>query len=232
MEGFTYVDLFATKGIEYIFVISILVVFYFFWKLLNTPSKTVIETAEGIIPAISNWFNLPDGIHYHQGHSWAVSEGGNLVKVGINDFAQKLLGKIENIKVPKVGSKVTQGEKAWNLKIDSKSIEMLSPVNGKVLAINEELINSPEKLNKDPYGESWLIKVQVPKVKANFKNLLSGKLAQKWIEEVQENLLSRMNYNLGTVYLDGGVPVDGIAKNMDTENWDKLAKDFFLISED
>ncbi len=232
MEGFTYVDLFATKGIEYILVLSALLVFAFFWRFLGTSTKTVIETVQDVIPVISEWFHLPKEIHYHQGHSWAVPESGNLVKVGIDDFAQKLVGQIKDINIPKVGSKVTQGEKAWRLKVDSKSIDMLSPVDGKVYAINEEIINSPENLSKNPYGEAWLMKIQVPKISANFKNLLSGNLAQKWMEQVREKLLTHMDYNLGEVYQDGGVPVNGIAKNIDPENWDKLAQEFFLISEE
>jgi hypothetical protein len=74
------------------------------------------------------------------------------------------------------------------------------------------------------------MKVQAPKISSNLKNLLSGKLAKKWMEGVRENLLARMNYNLGTVYQDGGVPVNGIARNLDRERWDEIVKEFFLIS--
>jgi len=184
---------------------------------------------ESIVPAVGKWFRLPaEGIYFHQGHAWAKMENEDVVNVGIDDFAQKLVGKIDSIEVPKVGSAVTQGEKGWTLKVDSKSIDMLSPVDGKVLAINRKLVESPESINEDPYGDAWLMKVQVPKVSANLKNLLSGKVAGRWMEEVREDLLSRMNYNLGTVYQDGGVPVNGIARNLDQEKWDEVAKDFFL----
>jgi len=230
MGGFTYVDIFATKGIEYLLVIGFLLVFIPFWRVLSRPAKAVFKAAERIIPAITEWFRLPEGIYYHQGHAWALPEDSNVVKVGMDDFAQKLVGKIDTINMPTVGSTVTQGDKAWTLKVDSKSIDMLSPVDGEIMAINEELLNSPETISKDPYGESWLMKVKVPKVSANLKNLLSGKLAKRWMDEVRENLFSRMNYNLGAVYQDGGLPVDGMAKNLDREKWDEVVKEFFLIS--
>jgi Glycine cleavage system H protein (lipoate-binding) len=231
MEGFTYVDIFATKGIEYILVISGLLFFTFFWRFLSRPAVAVYREVENVVTAIRDWFHLPEeGIYFHQGHSWAAPEGDNLVRVGIDDFAQKMVGKIDAIKFPKVGSQVTQGEKAWSLLVGSKSIDMLSPVDGKILEINEGLLNSPESISKDPYGQSWLMKVQAPKISANLKNLLSGKLAKKWMEGVRENLLARMNYNLGAVYQDGGVPVDGIARNLDPERWDEIVKEFFLIS--
>jgi glycine cleavage system H protein len=231
MEGFTYVDIFATKGIEYLLVISVLLLFIPFWRMVSRPAGAIYGVVEGIIPAISEWFNLPEEkIYYHQGHSWAMPESGDMVTVGMDDFAQKLVGKIDAIKLPQVGSQVAQGEKAWSLLVGSKSIDMLSPVDGKIMDINEKLLNSPESISKDPYGQSWLMKVQAPKISANLKNLLSGGLARKWMEGVRENLFARMNYNLGAVSQDGGVPVDGIARNLDRERWDEIVKEFFLIS--
>ncbi len=231
MEGFTYVDIFATKGIEYLLVISGLLFFTFFLRLLKRPAVAVYREAEHLVSAISDWFRIPsEGVYFHQGHSWASPEGGEVVRVGMDDFAQKMLGKIDAIKFPKVGSQVTQGEKGWSLLVGSKSIDMLSPVDGKIVDINENLLSSPENVSRDPYGQSWLMKVETPKISSNLKNLLSGELAGKWMEGVRENLLARMNYNLGEVYQDGGVPVDGIARNMDREKWDEIVREFFLIS--
>ena len=118
-------------------------------------------------------------VYYHQGHSWAMPEGDNMVKVGIDDFAQKLVGKIDALKLPEVGSQVTQGETGWSLLVGSKSIDMLSPVDGKIVDINEDLLSSPESIGKDPYSQSWLLRVQAPKISANLKNLLSGTTCQK-----------------------------------------------------
>jgi len=230
MESFTYVDIFATKGIEYLLVISALLLFIPFWRMVSRPAAAIYEAAEGIIPAISGWFHLPEEkIYYHQGHSWAMPEGDGLVKVGIDDFAQKLVGRIDAIQFPRVGSQVTQGEKGWSLLTGEKSIDMLSPVDGKVVAINENLLSSPGSISKDPYGQAWLMEVQAPKISANLKNLLSGGLARKWMEGVQENLLTRMDYNLGAVSQDGGVPVDGIARSLDQERWDEIVREYFLV---
>jgi glycine cleavage system H lipoate-binding protein len=230
MEGFSYVDIFATKHIEYLLVIGFLILFIPFWRFLNRPARTAFALGERVISSLSEWFHLPEEFYYHLGHTWAIPEGKNLVKVGMDDFAQKLVGKIEEIKLPTPGSTISQGDKGWMLKIDSKLIDMLSPVDGKVIAINEEVVNSPDKINKDPYN-NWLIKVETPKFSINKRNLLRGALAKKWMEEVRENLLSRMDYNLGLVYQDGGLIVDGMAKSLDREKWDEIVKDFFMVSE-
>jgi glycine cleavage system H protein len=227
MEGFTYVDIFATKGIEYLLVIGFLALFILFWRLLASPAKAVFRATEKFVPAVNEWFSLPEEIYYHLGHAWAVHERKNLVKVGMDDFAQKLVGKIKAVQVPSIGSTVNQGEKAWTLEVDSKKIDMLSPVDGKVVEINEKIVDSPENINKYPYV-NWLMKVESPRFSVNKKQLLSGALAKKWMEEVKENLLSKMNYNLGLVYQDGGVIIDGMAKNLDRDKWDDIARDFFL----
>jgi glycine cleavage system H protein len=230
MEGFSYVDIFATKHLEYLLVIGFLLLFIFFWRFLSRPAKRVFEAAEKFIPVVNEWFRLPEEIYYHLGHSWAAPEGKNLVKVGVDDFAQKLVGKINAIQVPGIGSTINQGDKGWTLEVDSKSIDMLSPVDGKVVAINEKIVNSPENVNKYPYV-SWLMKVESPRFSVNKKQLVSGTLAKKWMEEVRENLLSKMSYNAGLVYQDGGLLVDGMAKSLDKDKWDEIARDFFLLSE-
>jgi glycine cleavage system H protein len=229
MEGFTYVNIFATKGVEYLLVISVLLLFIPFWRMVSRPATAISEATDRIVPTLSEWFHLPEEkLYFHQGHSWAMPESGNVVRVGMDDFAQKLVGKIDAVQFPQVGSRVTQGEKGWSLLAGSKSIEMLSPVDGKIIEINERLLSSPESIGQDPYGQSWLMKVQAPKISSNLKNLLSGGLAKKWMEGVKESLLARMNYNLGAVSQDGGVLVDGIARNIDQERWDEIAKEFLL----
>jgi len=92
MEGFSYVDIFATKGIEYLLVIGFLGLLVFFWRFLVTPSKSALEFEfESAVPDVTEWFKIMDGLFYHKGHSWAMPEGDNIVKIGMDDFAQKLI---------------------------------------------------------------------------------------------------------------------------------------------
>lgn len=227
MEGFSYVDIFATKGMEYLLVIGFLLLFVLFWRFLARPARAVFQATKKLVPIVNEWFSLPEEIYYHMGHTWAAPVRKNLVKVGLDDFAQKLVGKINAVQVPGIGSTIHQGDTGWTLEVDSKVIDMLSPVDGKVMAINDKIVHSPENINKYPYV-SWLMEVESPRFSVNKKQLLSGTLAKKWMEEVRESLLSRMNYNLGLVYQDGGLLVDGMAKNLDRDKWDEIAKDFFL----
>lgn len=230
MEGFSYVDIFATKGVEYLLVIGFLVVLVFFWRFLNSPSPETVSTQEAawkLIP-ISDWFRFAENLFYHQGHSWAKPEDNGVVLVGMDDFAQKLLGRPRQVELPRVGAKVRQGEKAWNLHVDGKTIDMLSPVDGKVVAINEEVLHHPDLINQDPYEKGWLLKVRVRKMKTNLKNLLSGHLAKAWLEETENKLRERMTGEFGLALQDGGIPVSGIAMSLDPEHWEDVAREFLL----
>ncbi|MEE9169106.1 MAG: glycine cleavage system protein H [bacterium] len=229
MEGIGNIDIFATKGIEYLLVIGYLMILIFFWRFLNKPALASAGRAEvATRSAPRGWFSLADGFYFHQGHTWARPEANNTVKVGVDDFAQKLIGKPDSIMLPQVGGSIKQGEKGWQLRVDSKSIEMLSPVDGEVLAVNEEVLNAPEQILQDPYHKGWLMKIRVPKMKSNLRNLLSGKLAIACLEDSVNKLRQMMAGDLGLVLQDGGFPVSGFAKQISPDKWDEIAREFFL----
>jgi glycine cleavage system H protein len=231
MEGFTYVDIFATKGIEYLLVIGFLLVLVPFWRFLRVPARAGIEVVRRAMASVAQWFSIPEGLYYHQGHSWVMPQGAELVKVGVDDFAQRLVGSTNTISLPKVGSRIAQGDVGWKLGIDSKTIDMLSPVTGDVVAVNKDIVRNPLLINEDPYGKGWLMMVKPDNQKATVKNLLTGKLATAWMEKTADSLRERMGGELGVVYQDGGLPVSGIAKALAPDAWDKMASEFLLTQE-
>jgi glycine cleavage system H lipoate-binding protein len=227
MPSLIQVDIFATKGIEYILVIFFLAALVLFWRLLNRPQVGAVATARA--PGMWNhWFNLREGLFYHQGHVWAAPEGKDIVRIGLDDFAQRLVGEPSSIDVPSTGHRLEQGERGGRLKVGGRFINFLSPVGGEVQEVNGALRTSPGLVNRDPYGEGWLMKVRVPNMTANLRNLLSGRLAKAWMDEAVQRLHSRVTGELGTVMQDGGAPVTGMARHISDEDWDKLAEEFLL----
>jgi glycine cleavage system H lipoate-binding protein len=229
MESFKYVDMFATKGIEYLLILGFLLILVIFWRFLNKPSKAAIKPAvDKITTSLIDWFRIADNYYYHQGHSWVIPENKNEAKVGLDDFAQKLIGKPSNIVLPEVGSTLKQGEKGWQFKYGSKAIDMISPVNGQVVAVNKEVINSPGLINEDPYQNGWLIKVKNPKLTSDLKNLLSGNLAKFWMQETIEKVGNLLSNNKGLALQDGGQVITGFAKEIADDKWDQLSREFLL----
>ena len=186
------------------------------------------EVAPRLAPSLVAGFQVPDNLRYHPGHTWALSESPNLVRVGLDDFASKLIGKIERITVPQRGQWVRQGQKIWTIFRDGKSVDMVSPIEGTVAEINEAAVRNPESARTDPYGEGWLVTVHSPDAKTNFRNLLGGALARWWTQESANRLLQRMPMAVGALAQDGGVAVDNVTAQMPDQDWATLTKEFFL----
>jgi glycine cleavage system H lipoate-binding protein len=181
-----------------------------------------------LAPSLVGGFQVPEKLRFHPGHTWALSESPSLVRIGMDEFASKLTGKVERIALPQRGQWIRQGQKVWTLHRDGTSVDMLSPIEGSVADINEAVIQNPELARKDPYGEGWLVTVQSPDAKTNFRNLLGGALARWWTEESAGRLQRRMPMALGALAQDGGAAVDNLAAQMPDKDWASLAREFFL----
>ncbi len=101
--------------------------------------------------------NYPNNLLYSKSHEWLKMEG-NVALVGISDFAQDALGDVVFVDLPQPGDEVVAGERFGDVESVKAVSELVSPVSGVVIEVNEELDNSPELLNSDPYG-AWIIKV-------------------------------------------------------------------------
>ena len=102
--------------------------------------------------------NTPNELKYSKSHEWLKTEDGIAV-IGISDYAQDALGDVVFINLPAVGDTVTAGESFGDVESVKAVSDLISPVTGVVCAVNEELEESPENLNSDPYG-AWIIKVE------------------------------------------------------------------------
>ena len=102
--------------------------------------------------------NFPAELKYTKDHEWMKMEG-DIAVIGISDFAQDALGDVVFINLPEVGDTVTAGESFGDVESVKAVSDVNSPVTGVVLEVNEELNDSPENLNSDPYG-AWIIKVE------------------------------------------------------------------------
>jgi len=186
------------------------------------------EGAPRLAPSLVGGFQVPENLRYHPGHTWALSESPSLVRVGMDQFASKLTGKVDRITLPQRGQWIRQGQKIWTLHRDGSSVDMVSPIEGSIADVNDAVTRDPELARKDPYGEGWLVTVQSPDAKTNFRNLLGGALARWWTEESASRLQRKMPMALGALAQDGGVAVDDLASQLPDKDWVALAKDFFL----
>ena len=105
--------------------------------------------------------DVPSDLRYLESHQWVRVDESGLATVGITDFAQQQLGDVVYIGVPELGATVTGSEEAGVAESVKSASDVLSPVTGEVVEINERLEDEPEKVNEDPYGEGWLFRVKM-----------------------------------------------------------------------
>ena len=104
--------------------------------------------------------NIPDDLHYSKDHEW-VRVDGNVAIVGITDYAQDSLGDVVYVELPKAGDEFAANESFGSVESVKAVSEVFSPVSGEIVGTNETLADAPEKVNGDPYGEGWMIRVEM-----------------------------------------------------------------------
>jgi len=170
-------------------------------------------------------YELAEDTYYHEGHTWAKTEYGGRVRVGLDDFAQKLLGKLSKIEIPNIGHEVKQSEAGFQVRRNGDTFQVLSPVNGIVTHINDRLSDNPDIVNESPYEKGWLFIVEPTKLRKNLKSLHYGEEANKYMTEERERLFAMANDDL-KIAADGGVSVEDIFEELEGENRARFVKAF------
>jgi len=174
-------------------------------------------------------YDMPDNYYFHRGHSWTHMEYGGRVRVGMDDFAQRLVGSLKGITLPRVGEKIYQGSVGWTIERDARKARVLSPMDGVITAINPEVEKNPSQINQDPYGNGWVYMIEPLNLRKNLKDLLYGEDASAWLEDESNRLLKRIETDIGATAADGGRPVSDIYGSLEGEEWISFVGDFLLI---
>jgi len=179
-------------------------------------------------PVYVGGYELPDGLHYHRGHTWARVVSPDTAVVGVDDFARHLVGRVKRVRPPRVGSWMRQGAHGGTLRCEGREADLIAPLEGEVIEVNDEARRDADAVNEDPYGRGWLYKVRTANMAANLRNLLDGTTARRWTEDAREQLELRLMALSGSVLQDGGEPAPDFADHLDPDEWRALAGEFLL----
>lgn len=105
--------------------------------------------------------DIPSDLKYVASHEWIRDEGDGVVTVGVTDHAQDLLGDVVFIELPEAGAEFANGDDIGVVESVKAASDVYAPLSGEIVAINEELEDSPELVNSDPYGDGWFIKIRL-----------------------------------------------------------------------
>ncbi len=162
-------------------------------------------------------------------HTWARVELSGKVAVGIDDLAQKMIGPVEHVDLPAVGTEVRQGDVLFRVRHGKRTLTARAPVSGTVTAVNERLAFEPRLVNEAPYGVGFAATVEPKYLAASRKALKRGGQARVWLRSEIDRMMAALAPANTPVYAlqDGGHLVDNIHDSISDEAWATIRTDFF-----
>jgi glycine cleavage system H lipoate-binding protein len=174
-------------------------------------------------------FSVPTETYYiHRGHAWAKIEDNGQVRVGLDDFSQKIFGPADQIELPEVGNVYYQNHVCLALVRQGHKAKFLAPVDGLVEEINPKVRQQPRLIHDDPYNEGWLFLAKPINLKYNLANLHYGADNAAWIDQESHRLLQLMDTEIGVTLPSGGDIIDDVYGNFPQLGWRRLVREFLL----
>ena len=127
-------------------------------------------------------FNLPDELYYHKEHAWVKVEDGK-ARVGMNDMFQSEAGDIVFVDLPEEGDDIDAGEVCGKIQSAKWIGKLVAPISGEVAEVNEEVSDEPGLINRDPYGEGWIVVIEPSSLDDELGSLMQGEAVATFIKE-------------------------------------------------
>ena len=181
--------------------------------------------------------STPAGIYLDEGHTWVQVSPLGRADVGLDGFAQRLIGRVDAVDLPEVGREVKRGEVLFAVRQGGRRAAFASPLDGTVNAVDKELAWHPEMVEVDPYHDGWVCSINPKHLAHNLRRLRVAEEARAWlkdeVERFQEFFAARplQDMQLGQVMQDGGSPAGGVLELTDEETWKDFV-DIFLRPHD
>lgn len=213
--------LFAVLGLAFQFVfVAVAPV-----ALIGTVAYALVTKAEPVVAMIRG-IEIPSDVLFWRGHSWARKASARCVVVGIDDFAQRLIGPVDGIEMVAEGRKVRAGDLLATIARDGRTVPVHAPVSGVIKKINPVLSSEPGVVNSAPYGRGWLAEIE-PDAKP-FDGLRKGGKAMRWMRHEVDRLVMLVQGATAVAALpDGGELVPDVYSTVDEETWQRLVDAFF-----
>jgi glycine cleavage system H lipoate-binding protein len=181
-------------------------------SLLTSSEAAQSYTRQAHKPKQIDDYELAEAFFYHTAHTWAQVVGGGRVRVGLDDFGQRLLGRIYSVELPLPGASVACGRACWRVTHKAGETEFVSPVTGTVREVNARLAQQPSLLNREPYKEGWAFVVEPLSLGKCLKRLRFGQKAEEWCAIEIEKLYQRANEILNHELLK--TPLEGLGQTL------------------
>jgi len=171
-------------------------------------------------------FKVPHGYYLHRGHTWVKIEEGATVRIGLDDFALRMLGPLDRIDAPLMGKEIEQDRGDILLSRGSNEARVQAPVSGVVTEINPALREKGNLANQNPYTEGWVMRLHSNSLRQDLRKLMIGEQAREYLNIEIDRLYLIIEEEAGPLAADGGYLGDDIYGNLPISSWQKLTQSF------
>jgi glycine cleavage system H protein len=171
---------------------------------------------------------LVTGTDFHPNHSWARILLWHVI-VGADDLVQAVLGPVQAVELPPVGTQVKEGDQLFALRRGNRRVEVKAPISGTVIARNERLVKDPAFVNVEPFHRGWAVRLRPENVDESRRRLLHGDEARTWFGREIDRLMTSLHADevLSTCAADGGAITPDLYQQIDDDAWNRVTQDFF-----
>lgn len=188
------------------------------WTAKTRSMPNEVQTVKG--------FDVPMGYYFHNGHAWARIESGGNIRVGMDDFALKLLGTADAFDLPLMGKELTQDRSGWGLKRGGNPADVISPIDGVIMEVNPGVRQDAGQANQEPYGGGWLFMIRNPDIKGTVRKLISDSDSLDWMDGEVGRLEHMIEEVAGPLAADGGYLAEDIFGHIPALGWENITRAF------
>jgi glycine cleavage system H protein len=233
MDGYTYKNIFETKGIEYLATVAFFAILIPFWVFLNRQIKS--KQIKGTEDTLNlNSLKIPQGLFFSKYHTWSHLGVSGMARVGIDDLLLHIVGEVKFSHILDPGERIQKGELLAKIEHKGKTLRIYSPISGEIMEVNPILNSNPELINEDPYVKGWMYKIKPMSWTADTYSyylaeeatLFSKQELNKFKEFISTSIGNNLPIPSMQILQDGGELVDQPLSDFPEEVWQDFQEDF------
>jgi glycine cleavage system H protein len=207
-------------------------------SFLPTPHQEKEKSREGVLEEDLSLLDIRGSLFYHPGHTWIKVEKADVVRVGLDCFLRRIVGKVNVIVLPLPGRRCRRGENLCSIIQEEGILDIVCPVSGSILSVNQKLKDQPNLISKDPLGDGFLLTLKPKNLQRDQKYLFFGETALSWYQKELERLKVavvselRGQERVGMTMQDGGIDLRDIKTFVDPERYIQLVSTFLRNGEE
>jgi len=234
MDAFSYNNIFETKGIEYLAIITFFILLIPFWIFLNRKVNSKKQLQKSIGTLTADTLKVPQGLFFSRFHTWTHLEKSGVAKIGLDDLLVHITGEVKFDHLIGSGEKVKKGDLIAKVNQKGKVLKIYSPISGEIMEANSALANNPGVLNEAPYTKGWMYKIKPVSWIADTSSYFLAEDATLWAKQELERFKDFLSTSIGKfspmpsniLLQDGGELIDQPLSELPDEIWQEFQQDF------